>query len=64
MQHNNNAEEIIEAISSKLLDGAEAKTDLEKMVSKLCALGTYYDLVEYILCRNDIVKYIKSTYIV
>ena len=60
---NSNAELVIAAISSKLLDGAEAKTDLEKMVSKLCILGTY-DLEAYLHYRNDIVKYIQSSYIV
>lgn len=63
MQHNNNAEKIIDAISAKLLGGTEAKTDLEKMVSKLCVFGQY-DLEEYLLCRNDIVKYIQSVYVV
>lgn len=56
-----NAEKIIEAIEAHLSDGAEAKTDLEKMVFKLFTLD---EVVDYALCRNDIVKYIKSTYIV
>lgn len=58
---NYNAEQIIDAIYQKLFYGAEAKTDLEKMVSKLFTLD---DVVDYALCRNDIVKYIKSVYVV
>ena len=56
-----NAEKLIKAIAAHLSDGAEPKTDLEKMVSKLFTLD---EVVDYALCRNDIVKYIKSTYIV
>lgn len=56
-----NAEQIIDAIYQKLFHGAEPKTDLEKMVSKLFTLD---DVVDYAFCRNDIVKYIKSTYVV
>lgn len=55
-----NAEQIIDAIEAHL-SSSEPKTDLEKMVSKLRTLD---ELVDYSLCRNDIVKYIKSTYIV
>lgn len=56
-----NAEQIIDAIEAHLSSSTEPKTDLEKMVSKLRTLDEF---VDYALCRNDIVKYIKSTYIV
>lgn len=56
-----NAEQIIDTIYQKLFYGAEPKTDLEKMVSKLFTLD---EVVDYALCRNDIVKYIQSVYVV
>lgn len=56
-----NAWQIIDAIYQKLLYGAEPKTDLEKIVSKLFTLD---EAVDYVFCIKDIVKYIKSTYIV
>jgi hypothetical protein len=57
-----NAEEMIDAISSKLLDGAEAKSDLEKMVEKLCIIGLD-NLEAYVKYRNKIIKYIQSFYV-
>ena len=58
----NNAEEMIDVISSKLLDGAEAKSDLEKMVDKLCIIGLD-NLEAYVFYRNKIIEYIQSFYV-
>lgn len=59
----NNAEEIIDSISSKLFDGAEAKSDLEKMVSKLCIIDIFSELEAYVEYRNEIIKYIQNFYV-
>ena len=58
--NDDNAEKIIDIISANLLDGTEAKSDLEKMVSKLCTVDMFS---EYVLCRNKIVEYIQSFYV-
>ena len=58
-----NAEEIIDSISSKLFDGAEARSDLEKMVEKLNTINMFSELEAYTLCRNKIIRYIQSFYV-
>lgn len=58
-----NAEEIIDSILSKLFDGAEARSDLEKMVSKLCTIDMFSELEAYVLCRNKIIEHIQSFYV-
>ncbi len=59
----NNAEQIIDTISANLLDGAEAKSDLEKMVWKLCNLNLMIDIEYYVKYRNKIIEYIQSFYV-
>ena len=55
-----NAEEIIDSILSKLFDGAEARSDLENRISKLCTIDMFS---EYVLCRNEIIRYIQNFYV-
>lgn len=52
------AEDIISSIEMKLDQGAEAESDLEKMVAKLLSLETT-NLAAYVRYRNEIILYIQ-----
>lgn len=58
-----NAEEIIDIISSNLINGKKVESDLEKMVDKLCTLGFFGELKEYVKTRNKIIEYIQQFYV-
>ena len=63
MQHityDKNVDEIIDAILTKLNNGAEAKTDLEKMVKRLTNTE---NIIEYIDIVNETIEYIRSFYV-
>lgn len=58
-----NAEEIIDHILQNIYEGAEPKSDLEKMAYELSMLDMVIELKEYVICRNKIIEYIQSFYV-
>lgn len=58
-----NAEEIIDIISSNLINGKKVESVLERMVDRLYTFGFLGEFEEYVKYRTKIIEYIQGFYV-